>query len=346
MGRKPNRTPGAHLLRRLSRVFADKPVIGGSGVVAVSGGPDSVALACLLTRLHEQKRLGPLVLAHLNHQLRGPESDADESFVAELAKKLAERARIDLRFRAQRQDVAALARDQKQNLEHLSRRLRYDWLVRVAKETGGGWIATGHTADDQAETVLHHLVRGTGLAGLRGIAPRRKLCDGVWLLRPLLRTTRTEVMHYLREIEQPFRQDSSNLDMRFTRNRIRHELLPDLEGKFNPAVKRVLARLAEQAGELHRDIDVTTRRLLRKAELPRAGGLVILSGDALKKASRYQVQELLRLIWKRECWPGRPMTYDDWRRLAGLVDGSEQAIDLPGRIHGRSTGRVIQIGPH
>lgn len=339
MAREHDRVPGARLLRRIARTLP----VDGPGVIAVSGGSDSVALACLLARWFARKKLGPLIVAHLNHQLRGPESDADEVFVAELARHLAEREGVDVRFTCRRQDIAALARTCRQNLEQHARRARYDYLADVAKEADAGWIATGHTADDQAETILHHILRGTGLAGLRGIAPRRKLPGGGVLLRPLLHVSRVELLDFLRASEQPYRQDSTNRDRRFTRNRIRHELLPVLEASFNPAVKRVLCRLGEQAQSLHRDVLARARRLLRRAELPRAGEMIVLSRGKLENASRYQVQEAFRLLWKRERWPTGKMTCDDWSRLAGLVAGTESAVDLSAGVTARRKEHVIQI---
>ena len=133
----------------------------------------------------------------------------------------------------------------------MARRLRYDWLTRVAGEAGAGWVATGHTANDQAETVLHRLLRGAGLRGLRGIAARRPLAAGVGLVRPLLDATRDEVMAYLEAIGQAYRQDSSNLDPALTRNRIRHQLLPRLAAEYNPQIVAVLGRLAGQAEEVY-----------------------------------------------------------------------------------------------
>jgi tRNA(Ile)-lysidine synthase len=203
----------------------------GSGpvVVAVSGGPDSVALTRTLLDLHSHLRLQPLILAHLNHQLRGAESDADESFVEVMSRGLLEEGIGDVRFISQREDVRKQALDAKDNLEKVAREARYAWLAQVARNADARWIATGHTANDQAETVLHRLLRGAGLKGLRGIAERRPLEEGVSLIRPMLAVTRAEVREYLRIKGQAFRQDSSNFDRRLTRNRIRHELLPYLE---------------------------------------------------------------------------------------------------------------------
>src|SRR5207253_3128013 len=143
----------------------------------------SVALLRSILALRRESAAGPIVMAHLNHQLRGADSDADEAFVVALHASLQLAAASDLLIRHERRDVAAIARAQRSNLEDVARRLRYEWLAGVAAETGARWVATGHTADDQAETVLHRLLRGTGLQGLRGIAPRRPLAPGIDLIR-------------------------------------------------------------------------------------------------------------------------------------------------------------------
>src|SRR5438132_2881347 len=183
-------------------------------VVAVSGGPDSVALLRALASL---PTAGRLVVAHLNHQLRGPESDADEAFVRALPESL----QPGMELRCERIDVAAQARTEGANVEAVARRVRYDWLARVAKECQASWVATGHSADDQAETVLHRLLRGTGLKGLRGIATCRPLSSEVNLVRPLLDVARAQVLAYLDAEQQSYCQDRSNLDLTFRRNRIR-----------------------------------------------------------------------------------------------------------------------------
>jgi tRNA(Ile)-lysidine synthase len=308
-----------------------------AGVVAVSGGPDSVALLRLLLELRPAGLVGSLTVAHLNHQLRGADSDTDEDFVQRLA------GEYSLPFRSKRVNVAELAKHQKDNLENAARQIRYGWLAELARSEGARWVATGHTADDQAETLLHRLVRGTGLHGLEGIPPRRELAPGFAVIRPLLGSSRAEVLAYLQKVKQDFRTDSSNLDLRFTRNRIRHELLPALERDFNPAIVSVLCRLAEQAREVQSLMDIQAGDLLRNAELPRAGNLLVFDRPVLAKASRHLIREMFRLVWSRENWPAGSMTFDDWDRLAALAC-EDDAFDLPERIHARSTGRVIQVG--
>jgi tRNA(Ile)-lysidine synthase len=310
-------------------------------VVAVSGGPDSVAL--LRAVVAARAAAGwPVVLAHLNHQLRGAESDADEAFVADLRTRLGGDG-AGLRIRSQRIDVAAQARADGTNLEETARRARYRWLAELAREQGIGWVATGHTADDQAETVLHRLLRGTGLQGLRGIAARRELEPDIGLVRPLLSVTRADVLAYMSHLAQPYRTDSSNEDLALTRNRIRRDLLPQLAERFNPAIVVVLCRLADQADELFREEDAAAAALLARAERPRAGAMLVLDRQALAGAPRRLVRSALRHLWQREGWPTGSMGFEAWERLAEVAIGERTAVDLPAGVTARCRERVVQL---
>src|SRR5262245_40439606 len=175
------------LLRKVEQLWPRAEGGGEGTVVAVSGGPDSVALLHALLALRRRGR--PLVIAHLNHHLRGAESDGDETFVRDLPARLVADRYADVRLRCDHLAVGARAPAAGDNLEAVARRLRYDWLAGVARTAGVSVVVTGHTADDQAETVLHRLLRGTGLRGLRGIAGRRPLAPDVEVVRPLLTTT-------------------------------------------------------------------------------------------------------------------------------------------------------------
>jgi tRNA(Ile)-lysidine synthase len=321
------------IVRRVREFFAAHRPPPGPIVVAVSGGPDSVALLRALRAVNS----GPLTVAHLNHGLRGTDSDADEEFVRELTTKLS------VEFRAVRRAVAEEGAGE--NVEAAARRIRYEWLTTVAREAGAGWIATGHTADDQAETVLFQLVRGTGLDGLAGIAARRRLGDGVELVRPQLNATRVEVLAYLQSLGQDYRVDATNADTSRTRSRIRHQLLPLLARDYNPQVVAILARLATQAAGWRREATAAIEELLRSAERPRAGSLLIFDGAVLAAALRRRRRALFRAIWQREGWPRSGMGFREWDRLAKLCRGGEAAIDLPGRMRARRRGKVIQIGP-
>src|SRR5262249_48981255 len=154
---------------------------------------------------------------------RGPDSDADEAFMTDLHARLAAESSTSVVLRCGRVAVGDEAKQLRCNLEGLARQRRYDWLVQVARETGARVTATGHPAAAQAETVLFRRRGGTGLRGLRGIAARRELAAGVELLRPLLTTTRQEILAYLAGEQQDYRTDHSNASLDRTRNRIRHE---------------------------------------------------------------------------------------------------------------------------
>jgi tRNA(Ile)-lysidine synthase len=217
-----------------------------SVVAAVSGGADSVALLDALVRFQKSKGLpGSITVAHLNHQLRGEESDEDEAFVRNLA------GRLKLPVSIEKFAVAERARVEKRNLEAVAREIRYEFLLKGAEESRSGFVFTAHTLDDQAETILMRLIRGSGSEGLRGVHQILALNESVKLVRPMLQITRAEVIEHCNHYGLAFRSDSSNFSTDFTRNRIRLELLPMLE-TFNPRVKQSLARTSES---LARDED-------------------------------------------------------------------------------------------
>jgi len=206
------------------------------GIVALSGGSDSVALLLLL---HEFATHGEVVLdaaAHLNHSIRGRDADEDEAFCGELC------ARLMVPFVASRIDVPAKASLERVSLEVAARRARHAFLEQVRESRAADFVATAHTEDDQAETVLLRIVRGAGTRGLAGILPRRR-----HLIRPLLACSRDELRAYLTSRDQTWREDETNQDVTNPRNRVRHDLLPYLARHFNPSVRASLARLAEVA---------------------------------------------------------------------------------------------------
>jgi tRNA(Ile)-lysidine synthase len=330
-------------VRKVERWLRRNEIGIGGMVVAVSGGPDSVALLRALLTVHPPRDGEMMVVAHLNHRLRGAESEADAAFVRDLHEQLV-RNYPSLKLRCESMDVAASARAEHANLEAVARRMRYDWLAKVAQESGVPWIATGHTADDQAETVLHRLLRGTGLQGLRGIAARRALAPGLEVGRPLLDVTRAEVMEYLESEGQTYRVDATNAELRFTRNRIRHQLLPHLARRYNPEIAAVLCRLAAQAEEAYRRVRAQAQALLEKTELPRAGDLLIFDRQRLGDAPRPLVCEMFRLVWAREVWPTGRMSFAAWERIADSAQGRAARVDLPEGIQIRCQERVVQLG--
>jgi tRNA(Ile)-lysidine synthase len=227
--------------------------------VAVSGGADSVALLRLLLDLKAELGI-VLSVVHLNHKLRGTASDADEAFVSSLAQQ------FKLEFHSRSADVAKYATDRGMSIETAARDLRYQYFAALFSDAAARAahltkIATGHTLDDQAETVLMRLIRGTGMRGLSAIRPHMELLSQApgWqdsaspptpcgeIVRPLLCARRRRLEQFLRDIGQCWRDDSTNRDPKFTRNRVRSMLLPLIEREFNPSIAQGLGELAEIA---------------------------------------------------------------------------------------------------
>ena len=295
------------------------PPPGTAVACAVSGGADSTALALLAVEA------GCVVtIVHVDHQLR-PTSADDAALVQRTAAVLGVPC-----------TVHAVAVGDGPNLEARARAARYGVLPPD--------VLTGHTADDQAETVLHRMIRGSGIRGLRGIAPVRPLAEGIRLVRPMLGLTRADVLDHLRLTGQSWREDASNRDPAHTRNRIRHELIPLLR-TFNPQLGEALNRLADQAREACEGIDARAAVLLGLAELPKAGRLVILKRDPLAPLNDADLRELLRRVWEREEWPMGGMSHEHWERAVRVARGELTACDMPDGISLRAAGNLLRIGP-
>ncbi len=263
---------------------------GDTVIVAVSGGADSVALLDILICLSDL-RLN-LVVAHLNHSLRGAESDEDERFVADLA------ASCGLPFACEKADVRALSLRERLSLEDAGRRARYEFFDLVTERYGARSVALAHHADDQAETLLLRLLRGAGVTGLSAMSPRR---DGRFV-RPLLTLSRSEIEGYLNARGLRFRVDSSNVDTAFLRNRIRHELIPHLV-RFNPEISRRLAVTADLLAADEEVLETVADEALKRTVRERSGEGVI-----------FDVTQLLR--------EPRGVRYRIYRRAVALVKGT------------------------
>jgi tRNA(Ile)-lysidine synthase len=241
--------------------------------VGLSGGADSVALLRALAARASELGL-VLHAAHLHHGLRGDEADADLAFTRDLA------ASLNLPFHESRVDVAAEAQAKPgkpaESIEEAARRLRYHWFRQLMSEIQLHAVATAHTLDDQAETVLAKFLRGAWTEGLSGIHPQLEVSEGGEILRPLLATTRAEIEAYLNELGQPWREDSSNRHLTFTRNRIRHELLPLLE-TWNPRLRAHLAQMAALALD---------EEAWWQAELERLAPQLLMSGRPVRGGGR------------------------------------------------------------
>ena len=322
------------VVEAVNSFFLDQRLDRSPGVVGVSGGADSVAL---LTALHQVFPSDALTVVHINHLLRGEESEADAIFVRETAESLR------IRYFVERIDVSAEARESGENWEATARAIRYDRFDAIAQSLAAEWIATGHTADDQAETVLHRLLRGTGIRGLRGIAASRASdTNKTVVVRPLLTVTREDVIEHLRQLNQPFREDSTNADIAYTRNRIRRELLP-LMRTFNPKIVEILGRLASQASELEEGANFVTDRLLSECVLPRAGSTIVLSVEKLAALPSYWIREIFRTIWRNEGWAADAMTAIHWERLVHIARSEPTVVDFPAGVVVRRVGNVVQL---
>jgi len=213
---------------------------GETIVVGVSGGVDSVALVYVLKQISEELKIN-LVVAHFNHSLRGDESDGDEQFVCELARKM------NLPFKCERGDVKCLVEKERMSIEMAARRLRHLFLARTAKEYGAKKIAVAHHSDDQIELFFLRLLRGSSSAGLscmKPISPSPVDTD-VCLIRPFLNLWRREIERYARDKYLNYREDSTNAATEYLRNRIRNELIPLLKMEYQPGIEKIILRQIE-----------------------------------------------------------------------------------------------------
>lgn len=279
----------------------------GSIVVAVSGGCDSVALLRLL-HAHAARYGQVISVAHLDHGVRGEASRSDSRFVEDLCRTLGLSC-----------DLAHWEPGHGGHFELRARRARYAWLSGVAQARSADVVAVGHTHDDQAETVLHRIVRGTGPRGLTGMSSRRWLAPGLTLVRPLLHATRQQLRDYLVSLGQTWREDETNLDPAQTRARIRHDLLPRIAADYNPRINEALVRLGEHMADVNRLLERRLDALERHAIIELGPDGVLFHRCVLNSVPRVLRSELLRRVWHRQGWPERGMSAQRWWRLSRLL---------------------------
>ena len=300
-------------------------------VVGVSGGPDSMALLFGLHLLNESGRL-PLrpQVAHLNHQLRGAESDGDAAFVSQQAERLGLPAFVEC------EDIRALSGEGRGSVEEVARNRRYEFLGRMCVKVGSRAVAVAHHADDNAETVLQRIVRGTGLRGLGGIRPMRPLRPGsnVRLVRPLLGFRKSEIMDFLAEQEIPFRQDASNLVGDYTRTRIRQRVLPVLASEVNPQVVEALLRLSEQARLMDAFLRERAAQILETVVVSRNDREVVLNVHPLIRKSRVIRTEVIRQALQELAAGEQDIGYAHLSNVTDLAERSAggKELHLPGGI--------------
>ena len=285
-------------------------VPGQHVLLAISGGADSMAMMEILHALSFSWHMR-LTVAHLDHGIRGNQSRADARFVREQA------ARLKLRCIVGHAKVPAVAQRTGMSLEEAARQTRYDFLARTARRVKAQCIATAHQADDQAETVLFRIVRGSGVRGLGGI-PRVTLWDGVPVVRPLLSIPRTEIIEYLRRQNIAWREDGSNRLPDPRRNRIRMEILPLLERALNPAVRQVLVRTADIMREEDQWMEVQAiERLHRHID---GHGLHRLNGRGLQSVPAALRRRMVRLWLTAQGLPSQAADFDTVARVEALAE--------------------------
>lgn len=303
-------------------------------VAACSGGPDSLALVDLLDGLQEDLKFA-LYVAHLDHGLRGEESTQDADFVRDFCE------RRGLTCFSTKVDVAAEAWRSRASLEETGRRLRYEYLRKVAREIGGAFIATGHHRDDQAETVLLNLIRGSGARGLGGIRPRQN--D---IIRPLLCLTREDIEQWCQKRELHPRVDSSNADVDFRRNRIRHELIPLFCRDYNPALVDTLCRTADVLHAEHEFIHNCAKQLLPDMVKESTAGFLLKSKDFILLAIAVQ-RAMIRILLEKLQGDVRGIGFVHVEQIRELFLHSRgtKFLDLPGGLIARQCYQELSLGP-
>ncbi len=297
-------------------------------LVAVSGGPDSVALLRLMVANADSKTKPNLIVAHINHGTRGEQSDADAKFVQALAQQQQLEFCLDS-IPAQQTKTDPLVAPSEESL----RNARYERLVSMAGRLGCRYLVTGHHQDDQIETVLFRIFRGTGIAGLQGIPQRRVVNDALTIVRPLLEIRSSDLKEYLRSIGQDFRTDPSNAESAYTRNFLRNEILPSLEQRFGN-VAAAVSRLSQHAKQTEAFLDASVEPLLTAINL-QTDQEVRLDRRQLIDQPDILVQKLLLKIWAQQQWPLQSMSADWWQRLTKAIKKQQaeaQTLNVPGSI--------------
>ena len=307
---------------------------GETVFIAVSSGCDSTVLLYLLNELRTSWKL-TLGILHVNHQLRGKESDQDEVFVRRLGR------RLRLPVYVGRVDVKRKAKEEKISLEEAARLLRYEFFEKVIDSKQVHKLALAHNQDDQAETVLMRLITGTGLQGLQAIRPKRKLISA-YLIRPLIEISRAEIRQFAKSEKIRFREDSSNRSLKFMRNRIRLKLLPGLERSFNPQVKKALARLPHLLDVDLAFLEETAELFYRRLARQKAEGEIVFPKQPflqLRPSIQYRlIGRALRLLADAE------LDFDHWNAFLDHLSTRDRfRLQFPKGMLASVTPQLIRL---
>ncbi len=298
-------------------------------LLGVSGGPDSVALLSLLLDVNRvNQSYSDIIVAHLNHSIRGKEADEDEQFVNSLVK------RFKLSIVTEKRDIMRIARDSKMSLEEVAREERYKFFERVAIRVDANIIAVGHNADDNAETILHRIIRGTGIVGISGIRLKRKLARDsiIDLVRPLLFTWRNDIIAYLKEMNLSYRVDSTNVERDKFRNKIRVELIPHLEKNYNPKIKKSLMNLGETAAQ---NCDFLGEKanalfegiLLKEGKTGENSSEIVLDIHKLIKTPRILQQIIIREAIVRLNIPLKKISCKNYKNILNILNYQKKSLN-------------------
>lgn len=339
--------PKTDLEALFAQSLTDRQLLGPteSVVVGVSGGPDSVALLHLLHALRGQGDWAlNLHVGHLNHRIRGSEADADAAFVEALARRLGLPCTVDS------VDVRARAAELGISLEQTGRQCRFDFFERLCLTLGCRTVAMAHHADDNAETILHRVLRGTGLRGLGGIRAVRTIRAGsdIRVIRPMLAFRRAQIAEYLAERNIESRQDATNHSPEFTRNRLRNSVLPLLRERFNPQVDEALLRLGEQARGADAYLSETSERLMESLVISHDDGQLVLHAQLLARKPRVIQTQVIRHALLRMGIGEQELSYGHMEAIATLAAGREgnKTLDLPGGYRAsRRYGKLVFEAP-
>jgi len=228
-------------------------------ILGLSGGPDSVFLLKMLTKLKEKTKF-KIIAAHVNHLLRGRASEMDEKFARDIAKKSGGE------FEMIKKNVDKESKKAKKGLEETGREIRYDFFKKLAKKHKASLIITAHHADDNLETIVMNFARGAHLKGLYGMEEIEKITNQTKLFRPLLSLTKNDIIEYLKLNKIPYRQDKTNKDTKYTRNFIRHKIIPELK-KLNPNLAKSVAKNTDNIREVYQYISRTAKEWIKKNAL-------------------------------------------------------------------------------
>ena len=299
-------------------------------LLAVSGGADSVAMAHALVNLQKRGRLScGFVIGHVNHCLRGAESDADEAFVRTLADLLG----VPVVTKAV--DVTGYAKKHKLSIETAGRNLRLKTLAAMAEDHGCRRIATAHHQDDQAETLIHRLMRGTGFRGLCGIRPVSQVY-GVTFIRPMLNVRRNAIIQYCKNNDLNWREDASNTNVDFTRNRIRHSLLPHLNNSLavHPTedIVALLAELSCKSRRLLSQTETQANLILNRGSFDEARDKFTIKQDVLEGCPPWVFYEVVRKVLVKLNTGLRNYTQEHFKKIHALLNQDQADVSMPGPI--------------